>query len=270
MAQMSKAETFSRLCSRSPLYFLFLSTVIQCVATGLTLLVVHAAQDTLESLNVAVFVLVGLVLYAALALALAFFLDLPPLWRLFNVLFLPAIVGMQELNLPNEVFPIAVCVALLLYLPTLWTRVPYYPSSRAMYEAVLKELPESKEIRFIDLGCGFAGLLCYLAKSRPDSQFVGVELSPLAYAVSKINALSRGAKNLKIQYRSIWGVPLSEFDVAYAFLAPPPMAALWEKASEELPAGGIFLVNSFPVPDVKAQEIKVPGSRQVTLYRYQK
>ncbi|NDC38396.1 MAG: methyltransferase type 12, partial [Proteobacteria bacterium] len=159
--------------------------------------------------------------------------------------------------------------ALALYLPTLWTRVPYYPTSRAMYEAVLRELPQGKPVRFIDLGCGFGGLLCYLARHRPESSFVGIELSPIAFLIAWMQAKLKRVPNVSIQFRDLWGIPLSEFSVVYAFLAPPPMLPLWEKISQELTPGALFLVNSFAVPGVAARELPVAGQRQVTLYRYQ-
>ena len=60
--------------------------------------------------------------------------------------------------------------------------------------------------------------------------------------------------NCQIRYENLWRTDLAQFDVAYCFLSPAPMAALWAKAVAQM-AGGAWLVsNSFEVPGVPAEQ----------------
>jgi SAM-dependent methyltransferase len=255
---------------RSPVFFLLCSVLIQALALAATLAVAQQlAPSEVGGLSATT---IGVLLAGIAALVgwgFASFLRLPTLWRIFNAILLPIAGAGQLFIVPGWVYLACAGAALFLYLPTIWSRVPYYPTSQAMYAAVLQELPADQPVRFIDLGCGFGGLLCYLARQRPDSTFVGVELSPMAYLIALARVKLSGARNVSIQFRDLWRLPLAEFSVVYAFLAPPPMAAVWQKASKELRPGSLFLVNSFAVPGVKAHEIPVAGKRQVSLYRYQ-
>ena len=53
-----------------------------------------------------------------------------------------------------------------------------------------------------------------------------------------------------MRYRSLWQVPLGDFDVVYCFLSPQPMPALWDKARREMAAGSWLISNSFAIPAV--------------------
>jgi SAM-dependent methyltransferase len=98
----------------------------------------------------------------------------------------------------------------------------------------------------VDLGCGFGGPLAHLAKARPDAAFTGVEASPLTWLVAWLRCLPRA--NAHIRLGSLWRTDLAAFDVAYAFLSPVPMPALWAKVRREMKAGSRFISHSFDVP----------------------
>lgn len=255
---------------RSPIFFLLCSILIQALALAATLAVAQQlASPEGGGLSTMSLGMLLTCVAAAVGWGFAAFLKLPTLWRIFNALLLPVAGAGQLLMVPGWFYPACAAAALFLYLPTIWSRIPFYPTSQAMYAAVLQELPTDGPVSFIDLGCGFGGLLCYLARQRPESTFVGVELSPMAYLLALLRVKVLGTRNVSIQFRDLWHLSLSNFSVVYAFLAPPPMADLWNKASKELSKGSLLLVNSFAVPGVRAREIPVPGQRQVTLYRYQ-
>jgi SAM-dependent methyltransferase len=256
---------------RSPISFLLYSVVIQASVVAVVVAGAHMLAPVPSagaSAALGIFCVVLGCLATSVGWGLAVFLKLPTPWRILNALLIPLVVVSQLLAIPGWLYSVCAAAGLLLYLPTTWSRVPYYPSSRAMYEAVLQELPSDHPVRFVDLGCGSGGLLCFLARHRPESTFVGVELSPLAFCLAWVQVKLAGVRNVSLEFRDLWRISLSDFAVVYAFLAPPPMQALWEKVSRELPPGGLFLVNSFPVPGILAKEIAVPGERQVTLYRY--
>jgi len=206
--------------------------------------------------------------FAVVAVLTALFLKLPTVWVLFN--------GALPLGLwfiqPGEHLAWIPLVALLLlfvlFLPTILSGVPYYPSSKQAYQIILDHLPKDRSFKFIDLGCGFAGMLVFLARSRPAGTFVGIEISPLAYLLSRVSALVNRSTNLKIQYKSIWAVDLKDYDVVYAFLSPLVMERLWEKVQSEMKPGSIFISNSFETPGQPEKIYQLEDDRKCRILIY--
>jgi hypothetical protein len=102
---------------------------------------------------------------------------------------------------------------------------------------------------FIDLGCGFAGTLCYLSRRFPESTFVGVETAPLVFIAAWLRSLPY--PNCKIRFKDIWKTSLAPYDFVYCFLSPVPMPELWKKAKLEMKPGTKFMSNTFAIPGVK-------------------
>ena len=73
-----------------------------------------------------------------------------------------------------------------------------------------------------------------------------MEASPLTWLVAWLRCLPH--KNARIRLGSLWRTDLAEFDVAYAFLSPVPMPALWAKVRREMRPGSRFISHSFEVP----------------------
>ena len=128
----------------------------------------------------------------------------------------------------------------------LLTRVPLYHASRDAWVKLEGLLPERPGFALVDLGCGFGGPVAHLARVRPEGRFTGIEASPLTWLVAWLRCLP--LPNASIRLGSLWRTDLAGFDVAYAFLSPVPMAALWAKARRELKPGSRFISHSFEVP----------------------
>lgn len=200
------------------------------------------------------------------AFLLSFLFRLPFGWKLFNLILLPSAILYSQAALPSWILFLAFFISFLVFLPAVWTRVPYYPSSYETYEILSKILPQDKKIKFIDIGCGFATMLVYLAKKHPQIEFYGNEIGPLPYFVSKIKSFF--VKNVHISLNSFWNISFTEYDYVYAFLAPPPMEKLWEKVKEEMPSGGVFISNTFEVPAKPDEIIPLTDERQNKLMIY--
>lgn len=205
--------------------------------------------------------------HALVAGLIAYHLTLPLVWRTLNVVLPVAAYILLQIEIPSWVFLAAAVFMTVIFVPTLWTRVPYYPSSKAMYEAVLAELPKDREIVFVDLGSGFGRMLRYLARKRPESKFIGFEISPAPWFFSKVASLR--TPNVSNRFQDFWKVSLQPYDVVYTFLAPPPMEEIWRKVKTEMRPGSLYLNNSFGVPAKAEKAISVPGPRQRTLYRHE-
>ncbi|WP_438943543.1 class I SAM-dependent methyltransferase [Pseudomonas zhanjiangensis] len=188
-----------------------------------------------------------------LAASFGRWLGLSRSWWWLNLAFVPALLVFAGAPLPSWVFLAAFVLLALLNWNSVGERVPLYLSGvrcrRRLVELLARRAPA---FRFVDLGCGPAGTLLALARQFPRAQFVGVETAPLSFLVAWLRCLGQG--NCQIRYQSLWRTDLAEFDVAYCFLSPAPMAALWNKACAQM-AGGAWLVsNSFEVPGVAADE----------------
>jgi SAM-dependent methyltransferase len=241
---------------RAPLYFLFFSILCQLIGIGILSLV----KDSLVHPGAL------LSLHSLIAFLVARWLKLSLPWQLFNLLLAPGVVLYSLLELPSGVATTALIVTLLLYAPTFWTRVPYFPTSPKMYERILEHIPEHGAVKVLDLGCGMARLLGFLSGKRPEASFVGVEISPLALLLARAWMLLRGRKNVRLEFKNFWNMSLADYDIVYAFLAPGPMPALWEKVQEEMKPGSLFITNTFQVEGSAHQVIQVDDSHQDALY----
>jgi SAM-dependent methyltransferase len=192
---------------------------------------------------------------------------LSPRWVPF-LLFFPWLLDfLLRHPAPVWVWPAALVLLLLVYGGGVLTRVPLYNSNRAAWRALLSLCPPSL-VRFADLGAGLGGPLAFLAKARPDGFFLGVEASPLTFAVAWLRTLPfRG--NCKVHWGSLWNLDLSGYEVVYAFLSPAPMPDLWAKAQREMRPGTLFVSNTFEVPGLEPQaRIPLPGRKDACLLIY--
>jgi SAM-dependent methyltransferase len=245
-------------------------------------LLAGALAQLLATLLVAVVVVAGVhiadwrpnamlagLLQGLLAATLGRRLGLARWWWWLNLLFVPGLLLVSGAALPAWVFLLGFVLLLLLNWNSLGERVPLYltgSGARQQLAQLLAEQPQS--FRFIDLGCGPAGTLLALARQFPQAQFVGVETAPLSFALAWLRALPQS--NCRIRYQSLWRVELADFDVAYCFLSPAPMAALWRKASAEMAADSWLISNTFVVPDVEPHRlIEMQDWRQSRLLLWQ-
>lgn len=191
-------------------------------------------------------------------------------WSLFNF-FVPIMIVLlflpNGLSNINSIFGGIIAIYLAIYLPTFWTHVPFYPTSLQMYSTILEQLPRQSKFCFLDIGSGFGSLLCFLERNCPNASFHGVEISPLPYFVSRIRTIFR--PRIRFIWQDFNKINFSNYQFVYAFLAPGPMPKLWEKVRQEVPKGGVFLVNTFKIDAPMLKSIEIQDSRNCVLYVYQ-
>ena len=193
-------------------------------------------------------------LQGLLAAGIGHRLGLSRWWWWLNLGFVPALLLVNGAALPSWLFLLGFVLVLLLNWNSVGERVPLYlTGSRGRQELATLLARRSPRFRFIDLGCGPAGTLLWLARRFPEARFVGVETAPLPFALAWLRSLP--CSNCRICYQSLWRSDLSCTDVAYGFLSPAPMAKLWCKARGELPVGAWFISNTFEVPGTPPDEV---------------
>ena len=242
----------------APLYFLLVTILAQVIGFA-----VASASQAVVNNQVAL-----VLIHSASSGAIALLLKLPVPWQVANLLLAPALAASLSTNFPAWPLGAIAAIITLLYLPTFWTRVPFYPTPLPVYDLVAGQLPAGKEFCFVDLGCGFGTMLFYLAKRFPKAQFLGVEVSPLAFLISKMRSIFATHRNLEVRLQSIWDLDLSQFDYVYAFLSPTPMPKLWQAARSQMRTGTTLIVNSFPLPTKEDRTLSSGEGRGATLFLY--
>lgn len=203
------------------------------------------------------------------AAAIGWRLGLSRWWLWINLAFLPALLLVQRAELPAWLFLLGFVLLLLVNWNSLREQVPLYLSGRRARQQLQQWLAEREQPpSFVDLGCGTAGTLLYLARQFPRGRFVGVETAPLLFALAWLRCLLQD--NCSIRYQSLWCTDLADFDGVYCFLSPVPMPRLWAKARTEMRAGCWLISNSFEIPGVPADQVlELNEGRQTRLLLWQ-
>jgi hypothetical protein len=219
--------------------------LVQVVATAVTLAIYCLAGIAALEAPWTFWALVQ----AALAVLLATAAGQAQWWVLMHSMFAPAALLLGQFSPPPWIY--LGCAALLAVTNgnALRERVPLFLSSRAARARLLDILPADEPIRFVDVGCGFGGVVASVGRERPTRECLGLETAWLPYLVSRLRcALS--PNHVTVARRDLWQHDLSGADIVYAYLSPVPMARLWRKVVAEMRPGALFISNSFAVPGV--------------------
>jgi len=198
------------------------------------------------------------------AAALTYWRRLARWWLAIQLLFPPAVLGASRFALPPWLFLAVFLFMLVLYWSTFRTQVPYYPSGRAAWEAVARQLPQGRELAMIDIGSGLGGLVLHLAR-RPGVRATGIELAPLPWLASWLRARIQGSRAMFLRgdYESL---DFADYDVVFAYLSPAAMTALWRKARREMRPGSMLMSYEFAIAESAASlSVEVPETGR-TLY----
>jgi hypothetical protein len=204
------------------------------------------------------------VAHGALAAATGSLLGLPAWWLPMNFAFVPGALWLQTAGLDASWFGLAFVGMAAVFWTTYRSRVPLYLTSTRTCEAIAALLPSDRQFRFVDLGCGFGGVLATLSARFPHGVFSGCEIAPLPAGVARLRAALSG--RFQAGQGDFWTLDVSACDVIYAFLSPAPMQALWEKVTREARPGTLFVSNSFAVPGAEPDSQVPLGGADRALY----
>ena len=205
-----------------------------------------------------------MLLHSVAAAVFGLALRLPLWWAPINALFVPAAVYLQGLSLRPVWFLIVLVVLVLLFWTSYRTRVPLYLSGRRACQRLASLLPQEIELKMLDLGSGFGGVLAMVSRQRPRCRLVGLEIAPLPAWIARLRHLGRPA--LETRRRDFWRESLADYDLVYAYLSPEPMPALWLKVCAEMRPGTLFVSNAFAVPGASPDLVLPLGWARSPLY----
>lgn len=240
----------------------FQALLIQCASFLLILLIMAGVAATIDT---PVPIALAALLQGGLAAMMSYWRGLARWWLFIQFLFPAAIVAAQLLHLPPTLYLAAFVFLLGLYWTTFRTQVPFYPSRPATWNAVAALLPQDRPVKFIDIGSGIGGLVLNLAGQRRDSEFIGIELAPLAWLISSLRARIGGGRGHFIR-GDYTHLDLAQYDAVFAYLSPAAMPDLWRKANAEMRPGSLLLSYEFPIPSVPPQIVTQPVSDGPALY----
>lgn len=212
----------------------------------------------------------AVLLQAVIAALLSRLAGMASWWTWIHLLFPPAAAAMHALRLPPVLFLSAFAALLALYWSSFRTQVPYYPSRRAAWEAVVGLLPAprpGKSVSFIDIGSGFGGMAMHVARVRPDAEVEGVELAPLPWLASALRARWLGSR-ARFSRGDYEALDFGRYDLVFAYLSPAAMPALWAKARREMRPGSLLVSHEFPVPGQQASQVLQTGQGHPPLFAW--
>lgn len=160
----------------------------------------------------------------------------------------------------------AIASVVIVYLRT---GVAPHPTARAVRRRMLQSAPDDVNGPVYDLGSGWGGLAFALAHRYPDCTVIGVELSPLPWAVSRLRLLLQPTPNLHLRYGEFYNVPLGDAALVVCFLEPEAMPRLQRKLMAELPPSAWVVSAFFRMPNWQPQrEERVADRHATTIYHY--
>lgn len=131
---------------------------------------------------------------------------------------------------------------------------PWLPTEKDAVERFL-DIAEIKEgYIFYDLGCGDGRMVFAAAKRGAKAKGLEVALFPFLIAsVSKLFQKEKG--NIKIVYRDLFSVNLSDADLVYFFLMPKVYLKLKEKLKKEMKKGSCVVTFVWPIEGWEPEKI---------------
>jgi SAM-dependent methyltransferase len=238
------------------------SLIIQCAALLLTALAYRLSLLPFDPTALWQTVL----LQGALAAGLSAAWQQRTWWLPLHFGFAPALWLALQTEIPPGLYLAAFVGLLLVYWSSFRTQVPLYLSGRPVWDAVAGLLPADRPFRFVDLGSGVGGLPLNLASRFRQGQFLGVEVAPAPWLISRFRAMLAAAP-VQFRRQDYGTLDLGDFDVVFAFLSPAAMPGLWQQAQSQMKPGSTFVSLAFTVashaPD---QIIEASGGRRHALH----
>lgn len=126
----------------------------------------------------------------------------------------------------------------------------------------------------IDMGCGNGTFSVQLARSIPEAQVIGLEISKLAFAHAELKRKKSGLPNLEFRNVDFYDADMTQADAVVMFLLGTLMKRIRAKLESDLKPGTLVLSNKFRVggewvPDAEL-DVKTLMPHQKTVFIYTK
>lgn len=116
------------------------------------------------------------------------------------------------------------------------------PTSAKVRAAMLSLLPSSTTGTIHELGAGWGGLACALARHCPDARVIAWERSPVPFLVSWVRA--RRVKNLEVRWADFREADISGATALVCYLFTGAMKALDVRLRRERPGAALTIITN--------------------------
>lgn len=204
---------------------------------------------------------------STIAAALSYRAGMQKWWYWIQFFFPLAVWVVLDWQVPPQAYLVAFLVSLSLFWTTFNSQVPFYPSHRPVWEAVLGVLPQSATpaLRLVEIGSGLGSMAIYIAHKRPDVVLRGIEIAPLPWLISKLRAMLRRSP-VVFSLGDYHRLNFADYDLVFAYLSPAAMPGLWQKCSQEMRPGSLLVSYEFEVPGVKQSSVISLGDKVPPVY----
>jgi 16S rRNA A1518/A1519 N6-dimethyltransferase RsmA/KsgA/DIM1 with predicted DNA glycosylase/AP lyase activity len=152
---------------------------------------------------------------------------------------------------------------------TLQTGIPPMMSSSKACQAMLASIDRPVNGPLIDLGSGWGTLVIALARTYPDQQVIGYELSWLPWLISIIRKYSLHLENLTLYRKDFKNAELGNSVNLFCYLSPEGMLSLQEKLKREVSSEILVVSNTFALPLYQPTKvIRLKDIYQTPIYVY--
>ncbi len=143
---------------------------------------------------------------------------------------------------------------------------PWVPMDKKDEERFLKLADIRPGQKMYDIGCGDGRVVASAASAGANAE--GFEISLFPFFLANIRRLFHKDKaRMKISYRNIWNVDLSDADIVYFFLMPKVYPKLRAKLEKELKKGTKVIAYVWPMKAWEPVSIDVAeGYSKLYLY----
>ena len=158
---------------------------------------------------------------------------------------------------------------------TVLTGSPPTPTSprvrRCMMAILPTHLPSSTVGQIYELGSGWGGMSRTLADHFNSTPVVGIEISPLPFAISWLRNFLSPKSNLKLSYGDFFDTDLSDARLIVCYLSRDALIRLAPKLERELVPEALILSNSFGIPGWKTLDKSLaPDLYRSSVYLYER
>lgn len=243
----------------------FIALLIGCFAAMLSFLIEEFFSNYLPIVLPRV---LFLLLQGIIAALMARAIKLAIWWQWILFIFPLAIWLALKLDLTPSFLFAGFLLFVLMYWSVFLTQVPYYPSGKAVCDVVADLISQERSLKIIEIGSGLGGFSMRLAKIRPKSSYIGIEIAPLPFLISLIRSKFQGSK-VDFRLGNYQKLDFADFDLVFAYLSPAAMSKLYEQCKVQMKSGSILVSHEFIVPEVKPNNILHSNHDSKATYIYQ-
>jgi len=248
-----------------------LALLVQGVTLGLIWLYANLWNEIpnpLFKLDLTFYIFSLVLLQSMIATTIATCVGMAVWWRWIHFFFPIALWMMSIVQVPSSVYLLGFIFTLALYWTTFKTRVPFYPSRPAVWQALfhyMQQRSAHQPLRMIDIGSGLGDLSMYIAQKRPNDVVEGIEIAPLPWLISKVRSHIKRS-NAKFTIGNYEKLNFADYDIVFAYLSPAAMPNLWKKASQEMRKGSVLISLEFDIPEALPPQVIHTGKSTPKLF----